>query len=399
MGSSLYLAFRYLVYHRMTTAWLVACIGLTLALPIATRLSLSRFEAELLSRADKTPLLLGAKGSRFELAIHSLHFTGAVPKNIAYREAKRAQETGYVDVVPIHASSRTVGDRKRPDGYAIVGTTVDYFRLRRLKVQAGNEFRRMGQCVIGSQVASEQNLKVGDSILSESQNPYDISANPPLRMKIVGILGNSNSDDDEAVFVDLKTIWIIQGYGHGHLDLTTTDDEGLLMSKDDNEIVASPAVTQYLEITDDNINAFHFHGDSGGFPITAVIALPKDQKSETLFEGRYLSDEESIQVIRPPDVMRELLERIFRAQKFFDLVTIAVIIITVMFVGLVWMLSRRLRQREMETMFKMGCGKSTLFWIQFYEMFLLGLMSIVFASVLGAVALTIIPALLRQLVF
>ena len=48
---------------------------------------------------------------------------------------------------------------------------------------------------------------------------WDLAGDYPLKMKVVGILAASNSADDGAVFVDLKTQWVIEGFGHGHQDL------------------------------------------------------------------------------------------------------------------------------------------------------------------------------------
>ena len=77
-----------------------------------------------------------------------------------------------------------------------------------------------------------------------------------------------------AVFVDLKTAWIIEGLGHGHPDLAAPEAAAGVLSREENRITANASVLQYNEITEDNIDSFHFHGDPSGFPITALIAVP-----------------------------------------------------------------------------------------------------------------------------
>ena len=64
-------------------------------------------------------------------------------------------------------------------------------------------------------------------------------------------------------------------------------------------ITGSPKVYEYTEITEDNIEEFHFHGDPTATPITAVIAVPFDEKSGTILRGRYLGEEESHQIVKP----------------------------------------------------------------------------------------------------
>jgi hypothetical protein len=95
-------------------------------------------------------------------------------------------------------------------------------------------------------------------------------------MKVVGILAKSHTSDDLAVFVDLKTVWIIQGLMHGHQDVTKTTDLTVLLKKTDNNVTANAKLFQYAEITEENIDSFHFHGDTSKYPITAVIAVPYD---------------------------------------------------------------------------------------------------------------------------
>ena len=56
-------------------------------------------------------------------------------------------------------------------------------------------------------------------------------------------------------------------------------------------MTANASVVQYNEITAENIDSFHFHGDRSDYPVTAVIAIPPDRKSSSLLQGRYQSDD------------------------------------------------------------------------------------------------------------
>ena len=67
-----------------------------------------------------------------------------------------------------------------------------------------------------AEVARELELRPGDSIISSPENAFDLAGVYPLKMKVTGILEKSHTSDDLAVFVDLKTAWVIQGLGHGH---------------------------------------------------------------------------------------------------------------------------------------------------------------------------------------
>ncbi len=205
-------------------------------------------------------------------------------------------------------------------------------------------------------------------------------------MHVCGVLAPSNTPDDWAVFVDLKTAWIIDGLGHGHQDLATEKDEGKILGRDGDRIVASAAVLPYTEITADNIGSFHFHGETGDFPISAIIAVAGDVKNETILQGHYDTAEESAQFAKPGAVVRELMNMVFQVKKFFDVNAVLIAVSTLMLLLLVVLLSQKLRQREMETMFKLGCNRGTIAMLQLGELaFIFAIAGILLAAAVGIV--------------
>jgi len=173
-------------------------------------------------------------------------------------------------------------------------------------------------------------------------------------MKVVGVLAPSYTADDEAVIVDLKTTWVIEGLVHGHQDLSQPEAASGVLKREGDTITANASVVQFNEITEDNIDSFHFHGDLTGYPISAIIAVPKDQKSSTILMGRYEGEEERSQIVQPITVMNELLDTILTIQGFVVGAILLVAIATLATAALVFMLSLRLRRREIETMTKIG---------------------------------------------
>jgi putative ABC transport system permease protein len=160
--------------------------------------------------------------------------------------------------------------------------------------------------------------------------------------------------------VDLKTAWIIQGLGHGHEDVVKIKDPTLILKRTEDNVAATAKLYHYTEITQDNIGSFHFHGDTSIYPITAVIAAPYDTKSGTILRGRYLSAEETHQIVKPSEVIDGLLQNIFRIKNVLDAVISVVALATILAIVLVFALSLRLRQREIQTIFKLGCSRMTI---------------------------------------
>jgi len=251
--------------------------------------------------------------------------------------------------------------------FPIVGTTGDYFRFRNLKIAQGEPLAILGECLIGADCARELGLTPGDQLLSDRPNLLDLAGDYPLKMTVAGVFEKSGSPDDKAVFVDLKTAWIIQGLGHGHQDLDSPEqDENVV--REGGQIKALPSkVVPYTEISESNIDSFHFHGDTGTFPVSAIIGVPKDIKSETLLEARYQNNKRGVQFVRPVDSIKEMMSVLLRVRQFFMVNTILIAISTLLLTMLVLLLSLKLRQAERDTMFKLGCRGGTIMALQTLE--------------------------------
>jgi putative ABC transport system permease protein len=116
--------------------------------------------------------------------------------------------------------------------------------------------------------------------------------------------------------------------------------------------------------------------------ITADIAVPYDEKSGTILRGRYLSKEEPQQIARPEEVIDGLLQNIFRIKNVLDAVISVVALATILAVVLVFALSLRLRQKEIQTIFKLGCSRMTIVRLVAAEIGLIVLTSGLFCGVL-----------------
>jgi putative ABC transport system permease protein len=372
---SFYIAWKYLVFNKARTATLVACITLIAVLPLALEIVLDESERQLVRRAETTPLLIGARGSALDLVMNSLYFTDEVPELIAMTAADEVADTELAAAVPLYV-------RFRARGFPVVGTTLDYFEFRRLKLSAGHPFASLGDCVIGASVAEQLGVKPGDSLVSSPETVFDLAGVYPLKMKITGVLAPTHSTDDLAVLVDIKTAWVIEGLVHGHEDVTRTADSSVIMERNESNVTANAKLMQYREITEANIDAFHFHGDVAAYPLTAVIALPVDDKSRTLLRGRYLGENAAYQIVPPAEVIDSLMTNIFRIRNVLDAVILFVGLATALALVLVFALSLRLRQREIDTISRIGCSRSTIARLLAAELVLIVLMSVVVCAAL-----------------
>ena len=387
MIDSLYIAWRYVRFNKIKTATLVACITLIAFLPLALQLLLGESERQLMSRAVSTPLLVGAKGSSLDLVMNTLYFDDEVPEPITMTDADRVEESGLAFPIPVHA-------RFRARDYPIVGTTLDYFEFRGLEIATGRPLAIVGDAVLGAAVADRLGLKPGDALVSSPENLFDLAGVYPLKMNVAGVLKKSHTSDDLAVFVDIKTAWIIEGLGHGHQDLVKSQDTSVVLERTEKNVTANAKLQIYTEISKLNLDSFHFHGDGSKYRVTAVIALPNDTKSGTILRGRYISNEATNQIIKPADVIDGLLQNIFRIKNVIDAVILLVGFATVLAIILVFALSLRLRQREIQTIFKLGCSRMTIARLMAAEIFII----IVSSTVLCALLIVVVSHFSNDLV-
>ena len=343
--NALYLAFAYLRYHWARSLVLVLVAALIMFVPVATQMLLSTSERALVARGEATPLLLGSRGSQLDLTMAALYFSDERPDPVAMREVEEIWDSGLGVPIPVHTAFSS-------GGFRIVGTTLDYFDFRDLVYADGRGLSLLGDAVIGSDVAEALGKGVGDPLVSAPENLFDLDGVYPLEMPIVGVLAPTNSPDDAAIFVDIKTAWVIQGIGHGHEDVVTAADVAA-----GTAALANAAVVQYQRITPDNIESFHFHGNQDDFPASAVIVVPNDTRSSTILKGRYLDGDNPAQLVEPASVIQGLVDRIFRIKSLLDTVTAIIAVAALAAIGLAVFLSYRLREREIATAVKLGARR------------------------------------------
>jgi putative ABC transport system permease protein len=379
MTPALHLALRYVLRHRMQSVLLAAALGLVVALPLCLRVLVRHAQADLRARAASTPQIVGTKGSALDLMMTALYFK---KENLASMPLKEMPEGG----IPLHVRFEA---QKAP----IVGTALEYFAFRGLALKAGKQITRLGDCVLGARLADERGLKPGDAIFSTPEQTFDMAGTYPLKMRITGVLTANGTPDDDAVFCDLKTAWLIEGRAHGHDDVKGTD----VLQEEEHNTVANAAVRMFQEVTEANLNTFHFHGDTGEYPISAAIVVPPDAKTEALMAGQYAKSK-TAQLIRPRDDMEGLLTQLVRLEGFATTMLLTTAGAALFVSALVFALSFRLRKREFTTLEDIGVSRVSLIRVKSLEIVLVALFAMGIAALLYAAAVWAAPLIMRMAV-
>ncbi len=390
MTDAFYLAGRYLLHYTGRSAIVLSCLVLVAILPVGLERILDESEESLTARADATPLLIGSRGSALDLVLGTVYFGGQAPDPVSMREIGQMEDTGLAYAIPVHT-----GFSAR--GAPIVGTTVDYLDFRGLTVADGRSLAVLGECLLGADAAARLGLTPGDSLVSSPETVFDLAGVYPLKMNVVGVLAAAGTPDDLAVFVDIKTAWIIQGLGHGHQDLAGASDPSLVIAREGDRVVGSAKVVEYQEVTDDNRDSFHFHGDPSGYPVTGGLIVPDDERAGTLLLGRFVEADGPFQIVRPRAIVAELMETIFRIKGILDGAVAVVAVAAVLALVLVFALSFRLRAAELRTNFELGASRGTTARLLGAELVMLGVVAAVLVGLCLVVLERFIPLIVRSL--
>lgn len=390
MTGVLYLAWRHLLWHRWKSLILIGAVTMVMYLPIGLQLVIQQTATDMTARADGTPLLLGRRGSPLELVLNSLYFSLDTPAPLRYEDMAPLDGADGITPIPLYA-------RFNSQGVPIVGTDPEYFRFRGLSIAQGRPLATLGEAVVGADAAEALRVTVGDTILSSPESVFDIAGVYPLKMPVVGILERRFNQDDHAIFVDLKTAWIIEGLGHGHRDLRERGAVGAILKTEDDRIVANASLVQYNEITPDNIDSFHFHGDSGDLPLTGILPVPADHKSGVLLLGRYQGHDQ-LQLLEPRAVIDQLLETVFAIERYVLAAMVMVAVATSAVVLLVLLLSWRARQDEQRTLFRLGGARGAITALMLAEALAVVVFSVLLTAVLSWLTLRFGEPMLRMIV-
>lgn len=370
-------------FHWRRTALLVGCATVCFLLPMLIPQMVQRIQVQLYQRSESIPLVIGSQAcSPLDLTLHALYYRGTDIPTIRYGWWQDLSQRHPVGVLPIHARFVT---RYQDQEYPIVGTHLEYFEQRELRIHEGQFFATLGDCVVGASIAREMGLQPGSHVISHSESVVSLASAYPVQLNVVGVLEPTQSVEDDVVLVDIKTAWVIENLGHGHQDVSVSNDPNLVLERTDQGTVASPAVVPYTVITEDNLGSFHFHGDSSDFPITAVLVTSQDQRTRDLLSGKAQRAPELQAVVSKQQVGR-LLAVVFQVQWLLLAVVLVVGLATAMLFSLVMALSIQIRGDEMRTMFKLGASRGFTFQLHMMEILLMLSLSLLVA-ILATVAI------------
>lgn len=158
--------------------------------------------------------VLGARGSQLQLVLNTVFHLETSPGNIPYSLYQEIARNPQVELAIPYA----VGDNF--EGFRIVGTTEDIFtrfefrRGQKFTAQPGGRFFKSDakEAVIGSFVARETGLKVGDAFQPYHGLIFDAKNKHNDNYIVAGILEPTNSPSDRVVWIPIDGIYRMSGH-------------------------------------------------------------------------------------------------------------------------------------------------------------------------------------------
>jgi putative ABC transport system permease protein len=301
-------------------------------------------------------MVVGAKGSPLQLILSSIYQIDAPTGNVPLAEVNALRKNPFVKtVIPL-----SMGDSY--DGFRIVGTTPKYIEHFQAKISEGQVYNASMEVAIGSKVAKNTALKIGDTFSSSHGLDSKGDVHEDKKYKVTGIFEPTGSVVDQLILTRLSSVWDV----HEHADeahhetknnVKKTGPEGTEPEPDEEGKEVTSALIQ-------------FRNPMG------LLTIPRQINTNTSMQAAL----PSIEINRLFSLLGVGIE---------TLRTLALIIITIAGVSVFISLYNSLKERkyEMALMLSMGATRSRLFLMLLIEGLMLAVIGFFSGVILSRVGI------------
>ena len=294
------------------------------------------------SNAGYYSAIVGPAGSNTQLAMNSMYFTDEPVGTMPYSVITSLQQDSRVtQVIPFAMADNY-------NGYGVVGTTPDFLSSKSLA--KGQMFASDGtmQAVVGSNIAKNNSLEVGDVIYtSHSANGSDLHTKG---ITIVGILKESHSSYDNIVFTQLKTLW--EMHEHGEQEENSAEEH---------------------HHTHGTVCAVLVNTKNPGFAMQLVEEY--DGKIITADDG----DNTTLQAIEPMSVVRDVLNDADDTKYIVFVLCAVILVMNIMIISIITLLNMYHSAKEISLMRLIGISMKRINLLYVIQNGIMGLCAVILA--------------------
>jgi putative ABC transport system permease protein len=342
------------------------------------------FDEQLKEKFDKNlagiDLVAGAKGSPLQMILCNMYHIDNPTGNVSIKVAApllRSNHPLIKKAIPL-----SLGDNYK--SYRIVGTNHDILSLYEGKLGSGALWKNDMEVTIGSSVATETGLKIGDEFISSHGFVDDADlAHAETKFVVKGILAESGSVLDLLILTNTATIWKVHE-GHG--------DEA--SGEDHDHAAHAHADTTSTHVHDNSNEDLLTHPDK---EITSILI---DYKNPTNFQalnfGRNLNENTDMQAASPAIEMNRLYSMIGLGTDTIRALAILIAIVSALSIFLSLYRSMKERKYELALIRVMGGSKTKVFALILIEGLILALLGFLLGIAISHVGMEIMSGYLKE---
>lgn len=378
---SLYIAFKNSIHRPLGPILSTLLIGLSVALLVFSLRLQNKVEHRFSENLAGIQMILSAKGSPLQSVLCNLFHLDNPTGNISIQNAQpylRPNHPYIQTAIPI-----SLGDNYK--GYRIVGCTDAFFKHYQLSLASGQELTENNTVIIGSTVAEELSLKIGDTFHSgHGIRDIGMEHEDSGPLKVVGILKPKNNITDQLIYTLASTVWAQHEDGSHKEEV---NEEG---ANKEGAKSSTSHVTPTIRVNEDLLP----HVDR---EITAVLLVFKGHNMQVLNFGRQINARTPIMAADPAIEINRLYLWIGSGMDITYLLALAIFAISMISIFISQWMTIKERISDMAIIRVLGGGRSTVIKIILLESLIIGVLGIGLGYLLSTAAfMTINPWLIDQ---
>jgi putative ABC transport system permease protein len=366
------LAWRNIINHPLNLLMSIILFGLGVGLISF----LLQFNDQLNDKFSKNlaevDLVVGAKGSPLQMILCNMYHIDNPTGNLSIKTAAPLLR----DLHPLikKAIPLSLGDNYK--SYRIVGTNHDFLGLYQATIKDGSLWQNNFDVTIGSTVATELHLKIGDKFVSSHGFTEDDHVHDNASFVVKGILQGTGTVVDQLILTNTASIWKV----HEH---EAAESEEKPIGQD----TTSVKITKEQQTEAKNDVLGNSNADLLGHPDQEITSVLVQYKSRTNFQalnfGRNINENTDMQAASPAIEMNRLYNMIGVGTDALKGLAILIALVSAFSIFISLLKSMRARKYELALLRVMGAARTTLFSLIIIEGLFLGIIGFVVGTILS----------------
>lgn len=308
-------------------------------------------------------LVVGAKGSPLQLILSSMYHIDAPTGNISLAEIRpflNPKHPLIKTAIPL-----SMGDSYR--GYRILGTERQILDIYGVDLAEGALWEQNFEVTIGSGVATQLGLSIGDTFSSAHGFVDDDDFAHDHNFRVVGILEPSGTILDQLILCTTQSFWLV----HDHEEETTVEEE----HEHDH---AAGEEHEHAETAPRSLL-----DEPADKEITSLLIQFKGRNFQALNMQRSINENTDLQAATPAIEINRLFSLMDTGEQALRVLAVVIIFVSGLSVFISLFASLKDRKYELALMRVMGASPRTLFSLIVLEGVLLALLGFVVGILLS----------------